>query len=89
MSLTIMAVNPLAEKRLRITTYDYLKSTLGYNSVDGSRVYIHSIRLSCCLPYLQNHAKFRENSDLWHFEVIHGHRPFCQSEAHMEFLISD
>jgi len=33
-------------------------------------------------------AKFQENSNLLQFKVIQGHRPWCQSKAHVRLPIS-
>jgi len=41
-------------------------------------VYIYSCKC-CCLPNLQNHAKFSQNSNLYQFKVIQGHRYWCHS----------
>jgi len=60
---------------------------MGYNSVADIAVYLHS--LSCgCLPKSRNHAKFRQHLTLQQFNVIQGHRPWCQSKAHVRLPIS-
>jgi len=51
------------------------------------RVYLHSFS-RCCLRNVQNPAKFSENSNLYQFKVIQGHRYLCQSKAHMQLPIS-
>jgi len=50
-------------------------------------VYLHSFS-SCCLPKLRNPVKFRENSILWPFKVIQGHRSWCQWKTHVRLSIS-
>jgi len=60
---------------------------VGYNSVADSTAILHSFSC-CCLPNVRNHAKFQENSNLWQFKVIQGHRPWCQSKAHVRLPIS-
>ena len=71
-----------------------LKSKLvaGYNSFCHWRYWIRvclrSFVRRCCLPNLRNHVKFQENLNLNQFEVIQGHRPWCQSEEYMQ-LSSD
>ena len=57
---------------------------VGYNSVADS-----TGLSSVVLPLLPlKPAKFRENSNLQQFMVIQGHRPWCQSKAHMQLPIS-
>jgi len=51
------------------------------------RVYLHLFS-RCCLPALQNHAKFRQNLILDQFKVIQGHRSWCQSKTHMRLCVS-
>jgi len=43
------------------------------------KVYLHSFSL----PKMRSSAKFRENLNLQQFNVIQGHRPWCQSEVRM------
>jgi len=47
---------------------------MGYNSVADNTGFSLS---RCWLPNLRNPAKFRENSNLWQFKVIQGHRSWC------------
>jgi len=60
---------------------------MGYNSVADITVYLHSFSRGC-LPKSRNHMKFRQNLTLQPFKVIQGHRPWCQSKAHVRLPIS-
>jgi len=69
--------------------YTPLKSA--FNWLQFRRWYCRSIFIRLAVVASQcrkNQAKFRQNLTLQQFKVIEGHRPWCQSKAHMLLSIS-